>query len=107
MRYGLMAVVPFSEIYHATYNPIVKLMDMALVHSMGGYFAFYAFYHCDVWTWRVHLLFASFVYAMIAYWALRLSDCSDFYHACLHIVAGLTSYVFLSEHHCWAKSVNK
>eukprot|EP00899_Mesostigma_viride_P018617 jgi/Mesvir1/26757/Mv20533-RA.1 len=106
MRYGMVAIAVMAQVYHSTYHPVARGVDMGIVHFMVMYSLWCAAI-CEVWTWKVMLLFGSIAYSATSYWILRLSHEGDVWHAFLHVVMSAGSYSFISEPICIPSYANE
>lgn len=95
-RYGLIGNIIASELYHGTYNPSLRFIDMNLAHGMVGYHLYSAIF-CRTLSWKVITMLSSVTYCGSVFWIFRLSKKSKWWHASIHLVSALGSYIFLSE----------
>lgn len=104
-RYGMGCIIIMSQIYHSTYHPLAKVLDMTLVHYMVVYHIWSALY-CGVLTWKVLLMYLAILYSGLSFWILKLSRQNDWYHAVIHLVTTIGSYLYISEQLCIKKFIN-
>lgn len=71
-KYGLGLVNIMAQIYHATYWPIIRKIDMIVVHYMVGYHLYSGFI-CNIITLKVLIMYVCILYAIMTYWIFRLS----------------------------------
>ena len=98
-RYILLWMNITSQIYHATHHPVMRTIDIISAHSTVVYHIAYSMY-CSTLTWRVYFMYASAAYAALIYWIFRKSRTSDTWHASMHFITCIGSYLLISEPLC-------
>jgi hypothetical protein len=105
-RYGLAGVIAVSWVYHGTYDPAIRVLDLWVVNSMVSYHMLWGMLWCEKITWNVVAMLATVLYSCVIHHTFRLNEthgrAGELWHASIHVAMAVGSAAIIGDAHCSA-----